>query len=132
MASPSSGFSASSTPPLPALRDVMADTTTDAAVPGDFAIDADVLAEGFGLSAEDFRERLRAGAVTGRLYRGIDEDAGTWRLEAFHANARLTVITDEQGRPLRRSLVDFGDRPLPREMRMPPGGGISRPNARQA
>jgi hypothetical protein len=110
----------------------MADTTTDAAVPGDFAIDADVLAEGFGLSAEDFRERLRAGAVTGRLYRGIDEDAGTWRLEAFHANARLTVITDEQGRPLRRSLVDFGDRPLPREMRMPPGGRISRPNARQA
>ncbi|MBC2859643.1 DUF6522 family protein [Stappia sp. 28M-7] len=109
----------------------MADST-DTAVSGDFAIDADVLAEGFGLSAEDFRERLRAGAVTGRVYRGIDEDAGTWRLEAFHANARLTVITDEEGRPLRRSLVDFGDRPLPREMRLPPDGGISRSTARRA
>lgn len=98
----------------------------------EFTIDAGVLADGFGLSAEDFRGRLCAGAVTGRLYRGIDEDAGTWRLEVFHANARLTVITDEEGRPLRRSLVDFGDRPLPREMRMPVADRISRRNVPQA
>lgn len=98
----------------------------------EFTIDAGVLAEGFGLSAEDFRGRLRAGAVTGRIYRGIDRDAGTWRLEVFLGNARLTVVADDEGRPLHRSLVDFGDRPLPREMRMPIADRISRRNVPQA
>lgn len=104
----------------------------DQAASPDFTVDAGVLAEGFGLSADDFREKLRAGHVTGRLYRGVDEDAGTWRLEVFFRNARLTVIADDQGRPLHRSLVDFGERPLPREMRAPSAERINRPSARPA
>lgn len=104
----------------------------EAEAPADFTVDAGVLAEGFGLSADDFREKLRAGHVTGRLYQGVGEDAGTWRLEVFLGNARLTVIADDEGRPLHRSLVDFGERPLPREMRAPTAERINRPSARPA
>ena len=86
-------------------------------VEGDFEIDAAVVAEGFGLAPEAVPGLMRSGAITSRLYRGVDEDAGTWRMVFFHGNARLTVTVDATGRPLKRSVVDFGDRPLPGGMR---------------
>lgn len=60
---------------------------------------------------------LRAGAITSRLYRGVGEDEGTWQLVFFYRNARLTVIADGSGRPIRRSVIDFGAKPLPKALR---------------
>ncbi len=87
------------------------------AAPQDIEIDAEVLAEGFGIDPTLVQEELRAGAITSRAYRGIGADEGTWQLVFFYRNARLTVITDRSGRPLRRSLIDFGARPLPTALR---------------
>ncbi|MEH0070093.1 DUF6522 family protein [Pannonibacter sp. Pt2-lr] len=42
------------------------------------------------------------------------------RLPVFHGNKRLTLIADAAGTILRRSLVDFGQHPLPPAMRQGP------------
>lgn len=89
------------------------------ALPGGVEIDAGILARAFGIEADRIPGLLEERAITSRLDRGVDEDAGTWRLVFFHRNARLTVIMDEAGAVLRQSLVDFGDMPLPRSMHRP-------------
>jgi len=86
---------------------------------GGVEIDAEILARAFGIEADRIPGLLKERAITSRLDRGVDEDAGTWRLVFFHRNARLTVIMDETGAVLRQSLVDFGDVPLPRSMHRP-------------
>lgn len=87
--------------------------------PGGVEIDAAILARAFDIRADAILGLLEGRAITSRLDRGVDEDAGTWRLIFFRRNARLTVIMDQAGVVLRQSLVDFGDMPLPRSMHRP-------------
>lgn len=90
---------------------------TDADVPIEIA--AETIAEGFGIQPAAVPGLLRDGAITTRLYRGVEEDRGTWLCVLFFGNARLRIVVDAAGRPIRRSLIDFGARPLPASLRGP-------------
>ena len=95
-----------------------------------FEVDAEAIATGFGLEASAVPDLMRTGAITGRLYEGVGEDAGQWLCVFFFRNARLNLVVDAAGRALRRSTIDFGDRPLPAALRDPrnPAGN---PDARR-
>ena len=63
---------------------------------------------------------MRSGQITSSCERGVDEDAGEFRLNFFHGNRRARLSTDLEGRILRKSAIDFGDRPIP-DVRSRPG-----------
>jgi hypothetical protein len=85
--------------------------------PDGVEVDAALLARAFDLEPAEVPGLMRSGAITSRHERGEGEDAGTRRLTFFHASRRLTLIVDDAGRILRRSVVAFGDRPLPPALR---------------
>lgn len=60
---------------------------------------------------------MREGRITSACERGMDEHAGEFRLSFFYRNRRARVSTDLTGRILRRSAIDFGDRPIPNTAR---------------
>lgn len=80
---------------------------------GAFHIAAEAIAPGLGVPAETVPALLRAGEITSLCEKGLDEDAGSYRLTFFHGNRRLRLMVDERGRIFRRGLIDFGDQPLP-------------------
>jgi hypothetical protein len=59
------------------------------------------------------------GKITSLCELGIDDDAGRYRLTFFYENARFRLIVDKAGNVVQRSIIDFGDRPLPSSMRKP-------------
>lgn len=81
---------------------------------GEVEVDAALVAEALDLTPAQLQALLREGAVTSRCERGVDEDAGRWRLTFYLGGRRLRLIVNETGAVLRRSLVDVGDRPAPR------------------
>lgn len=100
------------------------------AVVAPFEVDAGSIAIGFGIEASVVPELMRAGAITGRLYEGVADDAGRWLCVFFFRNARLNLVVDASGRALRRSTIDFGERPLPGSLRDPRNLAVS-PGARR-
>jgi hypothetical protein len=82
-------------------------------------IDARLIAEGFNIEPSAVRDLLRAGTLTSLFERGVDQDAGRFRLSFFLEGRRLRFIIDGGGRVLRRSLLNFGDRLLPKSARRP-------------
>ena len=60
---------------------------------------------------------MRDGKITSACERGIDEHAGEFRLTFFHGRRRARLSTDQNGRILRRSVIDFGDRTAPAALR---------------
>jgi hypothetical protein len=54
---------------------------------------------------------MREGAITSSCERGIEDDAGRYRLIFFYKSRRLRLIIDEAGRVIQRS-TEFGNRPL--------------------
>jgi hypothetical protein len=88
------------------------------------SIDAAIIAEDLGIEPSAVPRRIREGSLTCLCERGVDEDAGRYRLSFFHSSRRLRLIVDGEGRVIRRSLLDFGDRPLPRSARV---AGVPRP-----
>jgi hypothetical protein len=69
-------------------------------------VDAAILAEAFGLPAPDIPPLMRSGAMTSRCEKGVDEDAGRWRLTFFHAGRALRLTVDAAGTLLKRSTFD--------------------------
>lgn len=67
-----------------------------------FVIDAEILADAFRMNATDVRSLLRSGEITSRCERGVDEDAGRWRLVFFHGGRTLRLTVDGSGRILSR------------------------------
>src|SRR5262245_23215281 len=63
--------------------------------------------------------RMREGKITVLSERGVEEDAGRYRLTFFYENRRFRLVVDEEGNAVQRSTVDFGDQPLPASMRKP-------------
>jgi hypothetical protein len=59
---------------------------------------------------------MREGKITSLCERGVDEDAGRYRLTFFFEHRRLHLIVDEGGNIIQRSTLDFGDRQLPPSM----------------
>jgi hypothetical protein len=78
-----------------------------------FVVDAALLGELLLLPATSVRILMREGRITSACERGIGEDEGEFRLTFFHGNRRARLVTDSAGRLLRRSAIDFGDRPGP-------------------
>jgi hypothetical protein len=76
-----------------------------------FVVDATLVGELLQLPASRVQVLMRSGRITSACERGIDEHAGEFRFSFFYGNRRARVSTDLEGRVLRKSAVDFGDRP---------------------
>ncbi len=74
-------------------------------------IDAAIIAEALQVSPEQLQAAMRSGSITTVCERGLDEDAGTFRLSFMARNRRLRLIVDETGVVLRRSILAVADRP---------------------
>lgn len=68
-----------------------------------FVVDAALLAEAFGLTAEEVRQGMRDGRITSRCEAGIDEDDGRWRLTFHHGSYACRFIVDKSGEILART-----------------------------
>jgi hypothetical protein len=84
---------------------------------GALRIDATVIGRGLNVEPSLVQVRMREGKITALCERGVDEDAGRYRLTFFHENRRFRLVVDEEGNAIQRSTVNFGDRPLPALMR---------------
>jgi hypothetical protein len=82
-------------------------------------IDAAVIGQGLNVDASLVQVRMREGKITVLCERGVDEDAGRYRITFFHENRRFRLVVDEEGNAIQRSTVDFGDHQLPTSMRKP-------------
>jgi hypothetical protein len=86
---------------------------------GEFVVDARLLGELLGIPASRVSVLMRERAITSICERGIDDHEGEFRLTFFHLNRRARLSTDMAGRILRRSVIDFGERPLPERLHRP-------------
>ena len=59
---------------------------------------------------------MREHAITSVCERGIDTHEGEFRLSFFCRNRRARLSVDGSGQVMRRSIVNFGDRPLPKAL----------------
>lgn len=78
-----------------------------------FVVDAALIGELLHLPAAHVPVLMREGRITSACERGADEHEGEFRLTFLYRNRRARLSTDPAGRILRRSVVDFGDRPVP-------------------
>lgn len=82
-------------------------------------VDAAIVAEGLGIEPSLVQEQMREGTITSLCERGIDEDAGRYRLTFFSDRRRLRLLVDHFGNVVQRSSVDFGEQGLPDSARKP-------------
>jgi hypothetical protein len=68
-----------------------------------FVVAARVLAEAFGLTEEEVRDKMRAGAIVSRCETGVGEDEGRWRLTFHHDGRALRLVVDDRGMVLKRA-----------------------------
>ena len=84
-----------------------------------FLVDAALIGELLHLPAAHVPALMRDGKITSACERGVDEHEGEFRLTFFYRNRRARLGTDPTGRILRRSVIDFGDRPIPDKLHRP-------------
>jgi hypothetical protein len=84
---------------------------------GSLHIDASVIAQGLALEPARIQAMMREGEITSLCERGVNEDAGRYRLTFFHKSRRFRLVVDATGTVIQRSTVDFGNRPLPASIR---------------
>lgn len=83
----------------------------------EFVIDAELLSQLLDLPASRVPELMRNREITSICERGVEDDEGKYRLTFFYRNRRARLSTDGIGRVVRRSAVNFGDRPIPGALR---------------
>jgi hypothetical protein len=76
---------------------------------GELRVDAETIAEGLGLSPAVVLAGMRQRKITSLCERGVDEDAGRYRLTFLYAQRRLRLVVDEAGIITER-LVENGHR----------------------
>jgi hypothetical protein len=81
--------------------------------PAAIQVDASIVGQGLELEPSEVQSLMREGAITSSCERGIEDDAGRYRLIFFYKSRRLRLISDEAGRVIQRSTIEFGNRPLP-------------------
>ncbi len=74
-------------------------------------VDAALIADGLGIAPEQVQAAMREGRITSICERGIDEDAGTFRLTFFAGERRLRLTVSATGEALRRSTVTVREPP---------------------
>ncbi len=72
----------------------------------DFTVDADILADAFALPRAEVQRQMASGAITSRCEKGVEEDAGRWRLTFFHAGRALRLTVDGAGRVVGKAVFD--------------------------
>jgi hypothetical protein len=82
----------------------------------DIVVNAVLLGELLDIQPAEIPALMKSHAITSTCEKGVGEDSGEYRLSFFYRNRRLQLVVDEAGRILRRSVIDFGERPLPRSM----------------
>lgn len=83
-----------------------------------FSVDAALIAESLGISPALVQSLMREGRITSRCERGIDQDAGRYRLTFFHGRLRALLVIDEAGAIVARS-IEADSRPRQRRLRSP-------------
>jgi len=78
----------------------------------DVNIDAAIIAAGFGIDPARVQPLMRKGLITSLCERGLDADAGQYRLTFFHGKQRFRLVTDAAWNILERSTTE-GDRTAP-------------------
>ena len=86
---------------------------------GAIEVEAPVIAEALDLPPEVLMTMVRSGQITSLCERGVDTDEGRYRLTFFLRGKRLRFVVDGRGQIIRRSTIDFGDRPLPTQLHRP-------------
>ena len=71
----------------------------------DVSIDAAIIAAGFGIDPALVQPLMREGLITSLCERGLDADAGQYRLTFFHGKQRFRLVTDATGNILERSTT---------------------------
>lgn len=84
-------------------------------------IDAKLIGPLLKVAPEDVPRLMREGVVTSLCETGMGDDAGAYRLSFFYQGRRVRLQVTNAGEILRRSIVDFGDLPLPQAMHRPGG-----------
>jgi hypothetical protein len=69
------------------------------------SVDATLIAEAFRIPPQTVLDRIRAGQITTVSERGVDEDAGRFRLTFVLGSGRLRLLVDAEGNVIERSLV---------------------------
>lgn len=78
-----------------------------------FLVDAALIGELLHVPASCVPALMREGKITSACERGVDEHEGEFRLTFFYRNRRARLGTDPIGRIFRKSVIDFGDQPVP-------------------
>jgi len=76
-------------------------------------VDATLLGDLLDVLPVNVPALMREHAITSVCERGIDTHEGELRLSFFYRNRCARLSVDGSGQVLRRSIVNFGDRPLP-------------------
>ena len=74
---------------------------------GVIQVDASIIGRDLGLEPFEVQSLMREGKLTSRCERGVEEDAGRFRLTFFHESRRLRLIIDNTGQIIRRSVIDY-------------------------
>jgi hypothetical protein len=89
------------------------DTTRRVEFDGEsFSVDAALIAESLGIEPTVVRTLMREAKITSRCERGIEQDAGRYRLTFFHGERRLRLIVDAAGEIVDRFIepADLNER----------------------
>ena len=81
------------------------------------SVDAKLIGKSLGVEVSLVQALIRERKITSICERGVDQDAGTYRLTFFHGGRRLRLIVDEAGNIIRNSTIDFGDHPIAASVR---------------
>ena len=86
-----------------------------------FSIDASLLSELLNVPASRIQSLMRRNEITSLCERGEREHEGQYRVTFFYKGPRARLSVDQSSWIIRRSIVDFGERPLPSSMHRPAG-----------
>ena len=86
-----------------------------------FSIDASLLSDLLNVPASRIQSLMRRNEITSLCERGEREHEGQYRVTFFYKGRRARLSVDQSGWVIRRSIVDFGERPLPSSMHRPAG-----------
>jgi len=79
-----------------------------------FVVDAEIIADAFGIAASNVQNLMQSKAITSQCEKGIGEDEGSWRLTFYHNNRAFRLTVDDKSQILRRAQFD-----APRQRSLP-------------
>lgn len=84
----------------------MTNASTVAFENGEFSVDAAEIAQGLRIHPAQVLAGMRQRRITSICERGVEEDAGRYRLTFFYARRRFRLVVDEAGTIIDRKVED--------------------------